>query len=60
MPIRDIHFAKTFVGSEISLQPVVRIPTSPVLVKQLLNSCRAELQTRTEEIWSAKERAKVS
>src|SRR6266849_6289173 len=51
LPVRDIHFAKTVVGSEISLQPVIRIPTSPVLVKQMLNLCRefaGELQSRVD------------
>ncbi len=66
LPVRDIHFAKTVVGSEISLQPVIRIPTSPVLVKQMLNLCRefaGELQSRVDLKRSperAKQRAKVS
>jgi len=66
MPVRDIHFAKTVVGSEISLQPVIRIPTSPVLLKQMLNLCRefaGELQSRVDlkrSLERAKERAKVS
>lgn len=66
LPMRDIHFAKTFAGSEISLQPVIRIPTSPVLVKQMFNLCRElarDFQSRADQIWSAgraNERAKVS
>jgi hypothetical protein len=66
LPVRDIHFAKIVPGSEISLQPVVRIPTSPVLLKHMLNLCRefaGELQLRVDQKRSAeraKERAKVS
>jgi hypothetical protein len=66
LPVRDIHFAKTVAGSEISLQPVIRIPTSPVLLKHMLNLCRefaGELQSRVDPKRSperAKERAKVS
>jgi hypothetical protein len=66
LPVRDVHFAKTNVGSEISLQPVVRIPTSPVLLKHMLNLCRefaAKLQSRVDPKRSServKERAKVS
>jgi len=62
MPVRDIHFAKTVVGSEVSLQPVIRIPTSPVLLKQMLNLCRefaGELQSRVD-LKRSPERAKVS
>lgn len=66
LPVRDIHFAKTVVGSEISLQPVIRIPTSPALLKQMLSLCRefaGEFQSRVDPKRSperAKERAKVS
>ena len=66
LPVRDIHFVKTAVGSEISLQPVIRIPTSPVLLKRMLNLCRefaADLQSRINLKRSperVKERAKVS
>ncbi len=61
MPVRDIHFAKTVVGSEISLQPVIRIPTSPVLLKHMLNLCRefaGGLKSRDSR--RSPDRAKVS
>ncbi|SRR6266403_47453 len=60
MPVRDIHFAKT-VGSEISLQPVIRIPTSPVLLKHMFNLCRefsGGLKSRDSR--RSPDRAKVS
>lgn len=40
LPMRDIHFAKTVAGSEITLQPIIRIPTSPVLLKHMIGLCR--------------------
>jgi len=61
LPVRDLHFAKTVVGSEISLQPIIRIPTSPVLLKHMVTLCRGltgELQSR--EPRRKPERAKIS
>lgn len=61
LPVRDIHFAKAVRGSEISLQPVIRMPTSPVLLKHMLNLCRelaAESTSRDSRRRS--ERANVS
>ena len=61
LPVRDIHFAKTVVGSEISLQPIIRIPTSPVLLKHMVNLCR-ELTggLQSSELRRKPERAKIS
>ncbi len=61
LPVRDLHFAKTVVGSEINLQPIIRIPTSPVLLKHMVNLCRelaGGLQLR--EPRRRPERAKIS
>ncbi len=61
LPVRDLHFAKTVVGSEINLQPIIRIPTSPVLLKHMVNLCRelaGGLQSR--EPRRRPERAKIS
>jgi hypothetical protein len=61
LPVRDLHFAKTVVGSEISVQPIIRIPTSPVLLKHMVNLCR-ELAggLQTMEPRRKSERAKIS
>src|SRR5260370_2897395 len=61
LPVRDLHFAKTVVGSEITLQPIIRIPTSPVMLKHMVNLCRelaGGLQSR--EPRRKPERAKIS
>ncbi len=61
LPVRDLHFAKTVVGSEITLQPIIRIPTSPVLLKHMVTLCReltGGLQSR--EPRRKPERAKIS
>ncbi len=61
LPVRDLHFAKAVVGSEISLQPIIRIPTSPVLLKHMVTLCRGMtggLQSRDPR--RQPDRAKIS
>lgn len=61
MPARDIHFVKAGMVSEITLQPVMRILSSPVLLKHMISLCRQAAQGELSKgLLRRPERANVS
>jgi hypothetical protein len=56
MPVRDIHYVRAGHISEIGLEPIVRILSSPVVLKTLFDLCRPHA-TAQEDLFEGSGRA---